>query len=222
MLPNFKRSDTEPPKISPSLTGAMAGVAPAAGSSARPLGVARGSERNAPSVIGPDLMINGNLVTKGEVQIDGEVQGDIQGTYVVIGEKARITGGITAEEIVVRGHVMARCAASASCCSPPATSRATSSTRRWPSSRAPSSRASRAARTIRWPRRRGRIFPLSTATAPEPRRRKSDANSAPGLAEPGAFCSPQAAARASSQRPRLTRWPPSASKARSRQVSTST
>jgi cytoskeletal protein CcmA (bactofilin family) len=33
------------------------------------------------------------------------VQGDIHGTYVVIGEKARITGGIVAEEIVVRGHV---------------------------------------------------------------------------------------------------------------------
>jgi cytoskeletal protein CcmA (bactofilin family) len=73
---------------------------------ARPLGLARSGERNTPSVIGPDLTINGNLVSKGEVQIDGEVQGDIQGTYVVIGEKARITGGIVAEEIVVRGHIM--------------------------------------------------------------------------------------------------------------------
>ena len=46
------------------------------------------------------------MTSKGEVQVDGEVQGDIHGTYVVIGEKARITGGIVAEEIVVRGHVM--------------------------------------------------------------------------------------------------------------------
>ncbi|HEY8248431.1 MAG TPA: polymer-forming cytoskeletal protein [Hyphomicrobium sp.] len=79
---------------------------PTPGGSARGIGIARPSERNAPSVIGPDLTINGNLVSKGEVQIDGEVQGDIQGTYVVIGEKARITGSIVAEEIVVRGHVM--------------------------------------------------------------------------------------------------------------------
>jgi len=98
MLPNFKRSESEPPKVAPSLT-------PAPGQ-ARPLGLARSAERNTPSVIGPDLTINGNLVSRGEVQIDGEVQGDIQGTYVVIGEKARITGGIVAEEIVVRGHVM--------------------------------------------------------------------------------------------------------------------
>lgn len=104
MLPNFKRSDSEPPKVSPSLSPLS--TPPAPGASARGIGIARPSERNAPSVIGPDLTINGNLVSKGEVQIDGEVQGDIQGTYVVIGEKARITGSIVAEEIVVRGHVM--------------------------------------------------------------------------------------------------------------------
>ena len=102
MLPNFKRSDSEPPKLSPGLTPMSTPPAPGA----RGIGIARPSERNAPSVIGPDLTINGNLVSKGEVQIDGEVQGDIQGTYVVIGEKARITGSIVAEEIVVRGHVM--------------------------------------------------------------------------------------------------------------------
>jgi cytoskeletal protein CcmA (bactofilin family) len=105
MLPNFKRSDSEqPPKISPNL-GTM-GAGPTPGAPSRSIGLTRTAERNAPSVIGPDLTINGNLVSRGEVQIDGEVQGDIQGTYVVIGEKARITGGIVAEEIVVRGHVM--------------------------------------------------------------------------------------------------------------------
>lgn len=66
----------------------------------------RPTERAAPSIIGPDLTIMGNLISAGEVQVDGEVQGDLHGTHVVIGEKARITGGIMAEEIVVRGHVM--------------------------------------------------------------------------------------------------------------------
>ena len=97
MLPNFKRSESEMPSLTPSSS--------ATGSGARPLGLSRGSERNTPSVIGPDLIIHGNLTSKGEVQVDGEVQGDIHGTYVVIGEKARITGGVVAEEIVVRGHV---------------------------------------------------------------------------------------------------------------------
>ena len=97
MLPNLKRSESEPQKTSPGLSSSVG---------TRPLGLGRGAERNTPSVIGPDLIIHGNLTSKGEVQVDGEVQGDIHGTYVVIGEKARITGGIVAEEIVVRGHVM--------------------------------------------------------------------------------------------------------------------
>lgn len=67
---------------------------------------ARPGDRVAPSIIGPDLTIMGNLISAGEVQVDGEVQGDLHGTHVVIGEKARITGGIMAQEIVVRGRVM--------------------------------------------------------------------------------------------------------------------
>jgi cytoskeletal protein CcmA (bactofilin family) len=57
-------------------------------------------------VIGPDLIIQGNLISKGEVQIEGEVQGDIHGTHIIIGEKARVTGSIIAEECIIRGHVL--------------------------------------------------------------------------------------------------------------------
>ena len=70
------------------------------------IGVARGSERNAPSVIGPNLTITGELVSKGEVQIDGEVQGNIRAARVVVGEHARTAGDIVAEEIIIRGRVV--------------------------------------------------------------------------------------------------------------------
>ncbi len=66
----------------------------------------RSAQRSAPSVIGPDLTVIGNLVSSGQVQVDGEVQGDIHGTHIVVGEEARITGGIVSEEVVVRGTVM--------------------------------------------------------------------------------------------------------------------
>ena len=101
MLPNFKKSEPEAPKAASPLAGMGASAAIAKGPAP-----ARAGERSAPSVIGPDLTITGNLVSKGEVQIDGEVQGDIHGTYIVVGERARITGGIVAEEVVVRGHVL--------------------------------------------------------------------------------------------------------------------
>ncbi len=81
------------------------GSQPAAGQPSWQLG-ARPGERVAPSVIGTDLTVMGNLVSRGEVHVEGEIQGDIHGTNIVVGEKAKITGGIIAEEVVVRGHVM--------------------------------------------------------------------------------------------------------------------
>ena len=48
----------------------------------------------------------GNLISKGEVVVDGEVQGDINCAHLTVGPSARITGGIVAEDVVVRGHVM--------------------------------------------------------------------------------------------------------------------
>jgi len=58
------------------------------------------------TVIGADLVIQGNLMSKGEVQIEGEVQGDIRATHVVLGERACVTGGIIAEECVIRGRLL--------------------------------------------------------------------------------------------------------------------
>ena len=58
------------------------------------------------SVLGPDLTVNGGLISKGELRVDGEVQGDIRGVRVVIGETARVTGGVVAEDVIILGHVM--------------------------------------------------------------------------------------------------------------------
>ncbi len=57
------------------------------------------------SHIGADLTIVGNLVSKGEVHIDGQIQGDLHAAQVTVGETARITGGIIADEVIVRGAV---------------------------------------------------------------------------------------------------------------------
>lgn len=110
MLSNFgiKKSDKDETPVSAQASASAAapppqpGQTPSAG--ARPVG--RPGERTAPSLIGQDLTIIGNLVSQGEVHVEGEVQGDIHGTNILIGEKARITGGIIAQDVVVRGHVM--------------------------------------------------------------------------------------------------------------------
>jgi hypothetical protein len=38
----------------------------------------------ASSIIGSELTISCNLVTKGQVQIDGEIEGDVHGIYVLV------------------------------------------------------------------------------------------------------------------------------------------
>jgi len=65
-----------------------------------------GGSRGGESRIGSDLVILGNLISNGEVHVDGEVQGDLHGASIVIGETSRITGGIVADDVIVRGTVM--------------------------------------------------------------------------------------------------------------------
>jgi len=67
----------------------------------RPLPGAAG----AATVVGSELSIKGNLESRGEVQIDGAVEGDVHAMRIVIGEAARITGNLLAEDVVVRGAV---------------------------------------------------------------------------------------------------------------------
>lgn len=59
-----------------------------------------------PSIIGEDLKITGNVSSKGEVQVDGEIQGDIHCGSLLLGDKAEVVGSVIAEDIVVRGKVM--------------------------------------------------------------------------------------------------------------------
>jgi cytoskeletal protein CcmA (bactofilin family) len=63
------------------------------------------SAAGAASVIGTDLSVTGNLMSKGEIQIEGQVQGDLTAGRIVVGPNAKITGGIVADEVEVQGTV---------------------------------------------------------------------------------------------------------------------
>jgi cytoskeletal protein CcmA (bactofilin family) len=58
-----------------------------------------------PSIIGEDLTIKGNVTSKGEIQVDGEIEGDIRCGSLLLGDKSKVRGGVTAEDVVVRGHL---------------------------------------------------------------------------------------------------------------------
>ena len=59
-----------------------------------------------PSIIGEDLTITGNVTSKGEIQVDGEIQGDVQCGSLLLGDKSQINGCVLAEDVVVRGRVL--------------------------------------------------------------------------------------------------------------------
>lgn len=89
--------------------GGEAGAAPAAAMLPPPVALqppTASGPIGAWSVIGSDLKISGQQLTitsKAPLRIDGQIQGDVRGTEVVIGEHGRVDGSVAAETIVVRG-----------------------------------------------------------------------------------------------------------------------
>ncbi len=102
--PGRTQNQSETPKSAVDLRQSLAG--PNTNISKRSSPKVKGAESMAPSIIGTDLVLMGNAISKGEVQVDGEVQGDIHCASLLVGEQAQVTGGIVAEDVVVRGKVM--------------------------------------------------------------------------------------------------------------------
>jgi cytoskeletal protein CcmA (bactofilin family) len=58
-----------------------------------------------PSLISADLTIDGNLSCQGAIQVDGRINGDIEGQSLVIGQGAEVKGVVTAAEATVHGKM---------------------------------------------------------------------------------------------------------------------
>jgi cytoskeletal protein CcmA (bactofilin family) len=68
----------------------------------------RARQLSAPSIISADLAVTGTLVSTGDIQIDGRVDGDVRSVGLVIGDRAEIHGEVFAEDVTVRGKVVGR------------------------------------------------------------------------------------------------------------------
>ncbi|MEM6499604.1 MAG: polymer-forming cytoskeletal protein [Pseudomonadota bacterium] len=58
-----------------------------------------------PSIFSADVVVKGNINSVGEVQLDGELEGDIKSAVLIVGEKATVKGEIICENVTVRGRV---------------------------------------------------------------------------------------------------------------------
>ena len=57
------------------------------------------------SVVGPDIVITGNLTAKMDLHLDGKIQGDISCAALVQGETSEVAGMVSAESARVAGKI---------------------------------------------------------------------------------------------------------------------
>ena len=60
------------------------------------------------SVLSSDLHIKGNLKTSGDIQIEGQIEGDIRAHLLTIGEGATVKGELVADDVVINGRIIGR------------------------------------------------------------------------------------------------------------------
>ena len=95
-------------------SGQPAPGAPSAATPQKPAGLEPGKVPQAakpkvsPSTLSADLMIKGDIKTTGDIQIEGELEGNIQAHLLTVGEGAIVRGECVADDIVVNGRVIGR------------------------------------------------------------------------------------------------------------------
>ncbi len=76
-----------------------------------PSGSGASRPSNVKSVFSSDLKITGEITSLGDIEMMGEVDGNISARSVIIGSEGRMTGTVTAETIEVRGKMAGQIAA---------------------------------------------------------------------------------------------------------------
>jgi cytoskeletal protein CcmA (bactofilin family) len=59
-------------------------------------------------VLSSDLTIVGNVKSSGDIQVEGNVEGDVRAQMLIVGESAIVKGEVIAEEVIVHGRVVGR------------------------------------------------------------------------------------------------------------------
>jgi cytoskeletal protein CcmA (bactofilin family) len=73
-----------------------------------------GKQTRLEMIIGPESMVKGDLISKGTIKIDGQLEGNVTADTVIIGEKGLITGDATVKGMVIGGRIAGNVRASES------------------------------------------------------------------------------------------------------------
>jgi cytoskeletal protein CcmA (bactofilin family) len=73
-----------------------------------PKRTASAATRAGPSLISADVKMKGSLISQGEVQIDGVIEGDVRASSLTVGDTGAVKGEVVAESVVIRGTIEGR------------------------------------------------------------------------------------------------------------------
>lgn len=80
-------------------------IPPAADEGRSPHSGQREREDATPSIVSAGLHVQGNLESKGEIHIDGAVEGDVRAQLVKVGKDASIKGALIGEKVELAGSL---------------------------------------------------------------------------------------------------------------------
>jgi cytoskeletal protein CcmA (bactofilin family) len=72
----------------------------------------RANSSAVPSIISADLKIIGNMQSSGDIQVDGQVEGDVLSRTLTVGEGASVKGSVRGETVRICGEVHGEVSAS--------------------------------------------------------------------------------------------------------------
>jgi len=107
MFSKPKISDTAP-STEPNRTAEPAPKPASPGPASEAPGGFQAKPKPSPSLLSNDLTIKGNVITSGDIQIEGTIEGDVRAHLLTVGESATIKGEICADDVVVNGRVVGR------------------------------------------------------------------------------------------------------------------
>ena len=63
-------------------------------------------EETSPSLLGKEIKIIGKISSKGALQLDGVLEGEIKASKLVIEKSAKVIGSVTSEDLVIKGRII--------------------------------------------------------------------------------------------------------------------
>jgi len=100
-----KSSNKEPEAAPPAQAPASGAVSSAAVAAAAAATQPKRRSNGVPSIFSAEVIVRGTIISMGDVQVDGKIEGDVRASSLVLGEKASVVGDVYAEDATIRGRV---------------------------------------------------------------------------------------------------------------------